>query len=192
MEITIYSPENQMPLEVFKRVFAILEYSFPETERRGFSEHFAELKKSSFRSAVISENGEIRGFINFRVLSRLIFIEHFAIASEFRKKGLGTAALKELLSKTGNFPVILEVEPAKTSETARRRIEFYKRLEFFENNGEYYQPPFGKDGKPLRLMLLSYPERLSDGEFYLCAEVIYREAYETDFRLPRGAENSTK
>lgn len=183
MDITIYSPENQMPLDIFRHVFAILEYSFPETERRGFSEHFAELKKSSFRSAVISENGEVHGFINFRVLSRLIFIEHFAVAREFRGKGLGSSALRELLANAEKLPIILEVEPAETSETARRRIEFYKRLGFYENNGEYYQPPFGKDGKALPLILLSYPERLSGEEFSICAEVIYREAYETDFRL---------
>ncbi|MCM1167670.1 MAG: GNAT family N-acetyltransferase [Lachnospiraceae bacterium] len=180
MNITVYSAENPMPRELFAQLFKIIEYSFPKNERRGFEEHFGEFQKPPFRSLVCAENGNIAGFMNYWQLTGFVYLEHFAVAEELRGKGLG-AELMNRLYNIVNCPIILEAEPPELGKTAARRIEFYKRLGFHPNEYEYYQPPYGKNSEPVRLIIMSKPSPLSRERFAEVRAVIYRDAYETDF-----------
>lgn len=176
---TIYSIENPMPRESFERLFEMIEYSFPKNERRSFDEHFGEFKKPPFRSLVQEKNGNIEGFMNYWQLDGFVYLEHFAVAKELRGHGLGSE-LMEKLCETVRCPIILEVEPPEMSSAAVRRIDFYKRLGFHLNEYEYYQPPYHKDEKPVRLMIMSRPSTLSEERFVEIKRIIYRDAYETD------------
>lgn len=178
--VTIYSAQNPMPRELFTRLFAIMEYSFPKDERRDFDEQFAEFGKPLFRSLVREDNDNISGFMNYWQLDGFVYLEHFAVAKELRGHGLGSK-LMEKLCAVADCPIILEAEPPELSETAAHRIGFYKRLGFFLNNYEYYQPPYHKGEKPVRLMIMSKPAPLSEEQFTKIKNTLYRDAYETDF-----------
>lgn len=181
-QFRIYDMENPMTREQYAALFEIMEYSFPPCERRDFDEQFSEFQKPQFRSMVLesSENPlRILGFMNYWELSGLVYLEHFAVAREFRRRGIG-GRLMEHLRENHDVPVILEVEPPETSEYAARRIRFYEHLGFFANDFEYYQPPYRADEAPLRLILMSGEKPLSPEDFVRARDVIYSDAYETD------------
>lgn len=177
--VTIYSIEKTMPRELFTRLFAIIEYSFPKDERRSFDDHFAEFTKPLFRSLVWEEDGSIVGFMNYWQLNGFVYLEHFAVSKELRGRGLGSRLMEKLCEAT-NCPIVLEVEPPELSEAAVRRIGFYNRLGFHLNEYEYFQPPYHKDEKPVRLMIMSRPSPLSEERFAEVRSSLYRDAYETD------------
>lgn len=174
--------ENPMTREQYAALFEIMEYSFPACERRDFDEQFSEFQKVPFRSMVLedSENPlKILGFMNYWELSEIVYLEHFAVAREFRRHGIGGRLMKRLC-ETHDIPVILEVEPPETSDYAVRRIKFYENLGFFANDYEYYQPPYRANETPVRLILMSSGTPLSSEEFVRVRDVIYSDAYESD------------
>ncbi len=179
----IYSQQHPMSREYFSRIYDILEYSFPKSERRGFNEHYAEFKKPEFRSMVL-EDDDILGFMNYWELCGSIYLEHFAVIKEMRGKGLGASLMDELKRISDDRPMILEVEPPKISETAARRVHFYERLGFVLNPYKYYQPPYSSGEQPLPLLIMSYPKALSREEFTAARNELYRTAYE----LPETSE----
>lgn len=181
-KLKIYDMENPMTREQYAALFEIMEYSFPACERRNFDEQFAEFQRIPFRSMVLedSENPlKILGFMNYWELSGFVYLEHFAVAREFRRHGIGGQLMKRL-RETHDIPVILEVEPPETSDYAVRRIKFYENLGFFANDYEYYQPPYRADEVPVRLILMSNGKPLSPEEFVRVRDVIYSDAYESD------------
>lgn len=181
-KLIIYDMENPMTREQYAALFKIMEYSFPACERRDFDEQFSEFQREAFRSMVLedSENPlKILGFMNYWELSKLVYLEHFAVAREFRRHGIGGQLMKRL-REIYDIPVILEVEPPETSDYAVRRIRFYENLGFFANDYEYYQPPYRANEVPVRLILMSSGKPLSPEEFVRIRNVIYSEAYESD------------
>lgn len=175
--INIYSRKRPMTREHFARLFEIMEYSFPEDERRDFEEQFGEFSKPFFHSMCYEPDG-IAGFMNYWDLGSFVYLEHFAVARELRGNGLGAKLMEEFFGIVGGRPVILEAEPPELNETARRRVAFYERLGFNLNPHEYYQPPYKPVGRPVRLVIMSAPKALTDEEFFRARTVLYRDAYE--------------
>lgn len=180
-EFILYSKEKPIDRERFEQLFGILEKSFPKNERRDMEGHFGEFSDPEFRSLILERGGKTAGFINYWELTDSVYVEHFAVSDELRGQGLGKALINKLRGLIGSAPVVLEVEPAVTGEYAIRRIEFYKRLGFCENSHEYLQPPYRKEDKPLKLMIMSSPTPLSASEFSAVRGDIYRIVYKTDF-----------
>lgn len=180
-EISIYSHKNPMSREQFSKIFEILEYSFPKSERRGYNEHLSEFSKPAFRSMVLSDGG-VLGFMNFWELEGFIYLEHFAVAKEMRGSGLGTFLMDELKKVSDSRPIILEAEPPEQSETAARRIRFYERLGFILNRYKYFQPPYSNGEAPLPLCIMSCPDELRSEEFLRIRNELYRGAYEVPER----------
>lgn len=176
-KITIYSYKKPMTREYFSRVFEILEYSFPKSERRDQNEHFAEFNRHTFRSMVL-DNGTVLGFMNFWELHGFIYLEHFAVAKELRGQGLGAYLMDELKKISGARPLILEAEPPEQSDIAARRVRFYERLGFVLNGYKYLQPPYSGSEQPLPLSIMSFPNALSRTEFLQIRNELYRGAYE--------------
>lgn len=175
--IKIYDYQQPMSREYFSRIYDILEYSFPKTERRSSRAHYAEFNKPGFRSMVLEE-GNILGFMNFWELSSFIYLEHFAIIKEMRGKGLGAYLMNELKKVSDKRPIILEAELPDTDNTAARRVHFYERLGFVLNPYKYLQPPYNNGERPLPLAIMSYPKALSREGFTDVRNELYRTAYE--------------
>lgn len=182
-KITIYSREKPIPQDKFSRMYEILDYSFPKSERRDRNGHLSEFEKTPFRS-LISEDGYIQGFMNFWDLSEFVYLEHFAVAKELRGNGLGAELMKELQKLADNRPIILEVEPPALNETAQRRVKFYERLGFILNKYEYIQPPYRNEDAPMPLMIMSTEKKLSTEEYLNARNAIYRNVYD----LPEASE----
>ncbi len=181
--ITLYSNKYTMSREYFSRVFEILEYSFPKSERRSFEEHFSEFERPAFRSMVLDDS-TVLGFMNYWDLNGFLYLEHFAVAEEMRGKGIGAFLMDELKKTADGLPIILEAEPPDQNDIAARRVCFYERLGFTLNKYKYLQPPYSSGERPLLLSIMSYPNALSRDEFLKTRNELYRGAYE----VPEGSD----
>lgn len=146
-----------MPSEDFDRFFSALCEEFCEAERRDRDDARALLINGKYSVYEISKDGVSVGYTALWALPSAVFVEHFVILPEYRNRGYGSEVISRLKSK---FPqIILEVEPP-TNEPGRRRLDFYKRLGFYEQQEPYLQPSYRKGGAAVPLKIMSWPKPL--------------------------------
>ena len=172
-----YNKKNPIPDEKFDRIYEILEYSFPPTERGSYALHRSEFTRDNFRCMCYEPEGLPAAFINYYLLHDVdaLFVEHFASAAELRGKGIGSAVMNNLLEQSGASFIVLEVDPP-VDEISRRRVGLYRRLGFTLNEGSYFQPAFYGSPEPLPLMLMS-TKPLNTEEFAAAAASIHHNVY---------------
>jgi len=149
--------------------------AFPPAERRTGDDWRRQLARGgAFRAEAIVREEAFAGFISHWQLGEFLYVEHFAVCPQARGGGIGGQAIDRLCG--GPLPVVLEVEPPVT-ETARRRIGFYRRHGLHLSDRPYLQPPYraGEDWLPLRLMC-NRPDFLAR-RFNDVRTAIYRQAY---------------
>ena len=157
----------------FEALYTELEKNFIAAERRSFAEALALLEDPHFTAYHTVENGERVGFITLWTLKDTVFAEHFVTYEPFRNKGYGARVLA-LLKQT--FPsLVLEAEPPQT-ELAARRLAFYLRNGFCENDYPYVQPAYRESDQNVPLVLLSYPDVLPEPA--ATVKEIYRVVYQ--------------
>ena len=152
--------------------------SFPYEERREWNEMKELLHHPHFTLNEIMDDQELIGLISIWNLSDFIFMEHFAIAESFRGKGIGSKVVKQILEAKPTR-IILEVDKP-TNESTRRRITFYDRLGFSVCESNYWQPPYAADKSKIKMLLMSFPDKIMPGEFIEIKTQIYRHVYQLD------------
>lgn len=169
-----------MQKQAFAQVFSIMEESFPLDEYRPYEEQKSLLKESKYRIYILpdSENRKIKAFISIWQFADFAYIEHFAVAREYRSQGLGSRILDEIRQILPD-QICLEVELPE-NDTAKRRIEFYKRNGFFLNEYPYLQPPISKGRKSLPLMIMTSEDLLTEDRFETIKTDIYRNVYKVE------------
>lgn len=153
----------------------IYESSFPKDERRECSQLLDLLHNKQFKLYEIYIQDKFIGFISVWDLEEFSFIEHFAIRTTEQGKGYGTQAINQVLSMNTK-PVILEVEEPFT-DTARKRISFYERLNFSVNNQSYFQPPYSINKSSIKMLLMSYPTKIEPEYFERIKAQIHDQVY---------------
>ncbi len=157
---------------------AIYVGSFPSDERRDWQEIKELLQHSNFILNEVLDNQELVGLITVWNLPDFVFIEHFAIRESKRGKGIGTLVLNQVIAENPTT-LIVEVEEPNTGE-ARQRVAFYEKAGFSVCEEIYYQPPYSPDKNKVKMLLMSFPERISPVEFDEIKMHIYREVYRQD------------
>jgi ribosomal protein S18 acetylase RimI-like enzyme len=152
----------------FADFWEIYSNSFPFNERRTIEQQRLILNKRGYQLDIYFLDLQLVGFIAFWTAKEFIFIEHFAVASEFRNNGLGSAILKPFI-KSKTTPIILEIE-IPSDEQTRRRLRFYESLGFIKNKYIHFQPPYHNADGTLRLEVLTFPEVISDDMYYQFAQ----------------------
>ena len=177
MIVTKYTKQNPPSFETFSKAYALLEVSFPPSERRSFlNQQLLFQKKPSYEMMLNQDETSVNALLTLWHFPRFIFAEHLAVSPNLRGQGHGSELVKKYLLSQ-NLPAILEVELPENN-LARRRIEFYKRLGFALNTYPYRQPPYEKGQAPLSLYLMSYPKELSKEEYEMVCENLYQTVYE--------------
>lgn len=127
--------------EEYAFVEKLLTVSFPLEEYRPLK-HWKDHTDTNelFNNNVVLDGNEPVGLMTIWSLDGFSYIEHFAINPELRSSGFGSNVLN-ILEKEIEQPIILEVE-IPNNNTAKRRIEFYKRYGFKLWDDEYVQPPY--------------------------------------------------
>ena len=160
--------------KTFNTVFDKMKTAFPYEERRDYSDQKECLENKYFKFFEIYDCDLAVGFTALWVFENFVFIEHIAIDEDKRGGGYGSKAI-ELIKEKYNKPLILEAE-APVTEQQIKRIKFYNRLGFNVNSFNYTQPSYhGGEGVPL--LILSYPNKLTDEEFDEYLRETRREVY---------------
>ena len=160
--------------KTFNTVFDKMKTAFPYEERRDCFDQKECLNNTYFKFFEIYDGDLAVGFTALWVFENFVFIEHIAIDEDKRGSGYGSKAI-ELLKEKYNKPLILEAE-APVTEQQIKRIKFYNRLGFNVNSFNYTQPSYhGGEGVPL--LILSYPNKLTDEEFDEFLRETRREVY---------------
>ncbi|MFJ7731689.1 GNAT family N-acetyltransferase [Lysinibacillus sp. NPDC097231] len=160
----------------FDKIFALMQASFPESERRTYSGQKGLLTDSHYRLITETDNNNlIIAFLAAWEFPLFRFVEHIAVDPIIRGSGIGGKMMTAYMEESKK-PILLEVEHPDT-ELAQRRIGFYERLGFYLNPFEYVQPPLQKGQDDLPLKIMSYPQLLTGEEFVLYKENLYRNVY---------------
>lgn len=160
--------------ETFDKVYEKMTAAFPYEERRDISDQKKCFDNCYFNFFEITENETAVGFVSPWVFPDFVYIEHLAIDEDKRSGGYGTKTI-ERIKELYNKPIILEAE-APVTEQQIKRIKFYERSGFKVNGYDYMQPSYhGGEGVPL--MILSYPEFLSQSEFDSFVSITRKEVY---------------
>ena len=148
--------------ERFDLVFSKMTAAFPFEERRDISDQKECLNNEYFKFSEIFDDETDVGFIALWDFPEFVFIEHLAIDEEKRAGGYGSKTI-ELVKETYKKPIILEAEAPET-EMQKKRIKFYENLGFKLNSYDYTQPSY-HNAESVPLLVLSFPEILSENEF---------------------------
>ncbi|MBL4745493.1 MAG: GNAT family N-acetyltransferase [Flavobacteriaceae bacterium] len=143
----------------FNEAWKLYEQAFPIEERRTLTSQKEVLKAPNYHFELLFEKKKQIGFLCWWDFENQRYIEHFAIASQERNKGLG----KEILSffiKRQNTPILLEVE-LPNSNINKRRIQFYERMGFLLNKHAYKMPPYQEGQPAVALLLMTYPTAIT-------------------------------
>jgi ribosomal protein S18 acetylase RimI-like enzyme len=126
---------------------------------------------------VAIEDGQLVGFLTYWDIDKFIFVEHFAIAPEFRNEGYGRKAMK--LFQNTSKPIVLEVELPATI-LSERRIGFYQRLGYkLWENVPYQQPAYLSDGLAIPMKLMTYGDVDVERDLIEIRSKIYSIVYNT-------------
>lgn len=162
--------------EIFDKIFKLMEESFPKEEYRGYQEQKKLLYRPEYSIITKKDNeSNLLGFISSWEIDKFIFIEHFAVNSSMRGKGIGSEMLKDFI-KNSTHSIILEVE-LPNNEMSIRRIKFYEKLGFVLNYFKYHQMPLRKHCKPIEMYIMSYPKALTPEDFENIKNSIYKTVY---------------
>ena len=159
----------------FDAVYALMEKSFPEDERRPFAEQRALLSNPVYKIYGLREEQSVIAFAAVYQFDTFMFVEHLAVAPSHRNGGLGALILREL-GKISKDRICLEVEPPET-EMAKRRIGFYQRNGFALCPYPYVQPAISKGRTPVPLQIMSTKGILDEAEFETIKKVLYERVY---------------
>lgn len=167
---------EKLKIQKFDDVYALLKTSFPCDEYRTYDEQKSLLENPAYSIYVMyNEFQNIMAFIAVWEFDKFAYIEHFAVNNDYRNCGIGTTILKELVELLGKI-VCLEVEPPET-EMASRRINFYKRNNFFLNEYSYIQPSMSKGKKAIPLFVMTLGSKVDEKTFEEIKCTLYTEVY---------------
>lgn len=150
---------NHISDDFFQTAWELYLATFPEEERRVLEGQKAVMQHEKYHFDVLIDGGEFTGFLLWWDFKDYKYIEHFATIPAQRNKGFGRLILKKFMS-SNDKPILLEVE-LPTSTIKQRRIKFYERLGFCLNQHFYEIPPVKVGQAPLRLLLMTYPDKIS-------------------------------
>ncbi|WP_066629982.1 GNAT family N-acetyltransferase [Labilibacter marinus] len=168
---------KQISDNYFQKAWELYEDAFPFEERRLLDDQSDVLQNENYHFDVFIDNNQFAGFILWWEFDTHRYIDHLATTVEQRNKGIGRLILNNFID-SDDKSIILEVE-LPTSNINERRISFYERVGFKLNQHHYEIPPVKEDQSPLQLLLMSYPNFISEKEVDLFVEkyhpVIFRK-----------------
>lgn len=160
----------------FKLTWDTYSLSFPDYEKRLLSSHEKAIEDSRFYANSVYDNGNYIGFIFFWTLDSYIFVEHFAIEEKFRNNSYGSKIIKKLIEDNQTYTLLLEIDPPE-DEISRRRLGFYNRLGFKNNDIIHCIPSFQKKLGKYTLNLLSHGKLITRDEYSLFYDSLMKSVF---------------
>lgn len=146
----------------YPRAMELYRISFPCHELREEDSQVHIMGHPEYHFDAVYEGTAFIGLMLYWETECFIYVEHFCILPSLRGKKYGQRAL-ELLERRGKT-VILEIDPP-VDEVSVRRKSFYERCGYRVNPYPHDHPPYHADFAPHRLVVMSCPEPLEEGQY---------------------------
>lgn len=159
----------------FEEIFSILEEAFPPSERRTKADQKKLMDLEEYTIYGLKEADDLIGFVAEWEGPEYRFVEHFVVNEAFRGNGVGSKLLNEY-NELSDKPVVLEVEPPE-NDIQKKRIRFYKRNGYHLTEYSYVQPTINADIKGVPLVLMTYPDQLTDDRFLSIKDWLFSTVY---------------
>lgn len=159
----------------FEEIFAILEEGFPPSERRTKADQRKLMDLKEYTIIGLKEAGNLIGLVAEWEGPEYRFVEHFVVNEAFRGNGVGSRLLNEY-NDLSDKPVVLEVEPPE-NDIQKKRIKFYRRNGYHLTEYSYVQPTINADIKGVPLVLMTYPDQLTDDRFLSVKDWLFSTVY---------------
>lgn len=165
-----------MKKDDFEQIYRIIDESFPDKEKRTYSDQLALLEDKHCNVFVErNKENEIITFLLVWIFNDFCFGEYLATDKRYRNLGLGGKLLNSCIKELPT-PIIIEVEPPE-DDIKKRRIDFYTRLGFHLNSYKHKQPALQKHTEPCELLIMSYPYPIAKKEFLRFRNEIFNTVY---------------
>lgn len=153
MNVELSTTVSADDLKILRRLY---EESFPADERRDWGLIESPAKSGCPTLYAILADGRLAGMLTLWSFERFSYVEHLVIDPALRGKGIGSAAMRQIIDEIGQRPLVVEIEPPTASrpETLHRR-DFYSRLGFSTISTDYIQPPYSPTLHSVPLHLLA-------------------------------------
>lgn len=115
------------------RLFILYRRSFPRAERKPFFTILKKYRQGSTDIWCILEEGRFLGFAATMNSPDLVMLDYLAISEKHRGRGIGTAALTQILKTYAHIPFLLEIE--SPYEPGLDQVLRQKRKQFYVNCG---------------------------------------------------------
>lgn len=152
----------------------LYEQSFPLYERRDWYKLAEMTTISAMNVSIYHHDDALMGFCIWWNFKGFLYIEHLATHPNYRKRGVATRLLKDLLSFEQQ--VVLEIEPP-VDATGANRLAFYRNAGLQTIAFSYEQPAYRKGDPALSMWLMARFE-LSPSAFKLITATIRAKVYE--------------
>lgn len=159
----------------WQKFWSLYEISFPKIERRTLHDMKRALENAAFHCFAIYENKLFIGIFTYWENDSFLYLEHLAVSPEIRSGGYGGKILDFVKRKKKNL--ILEIEPLN-DEQAVRRLTFYERQGFHLTPYKFLQLPYRKQFSRIELLILSYPQTITNEEFFAFQQFMTEEVAE--------------
>lgn len=147
----------------YKPFYEIYAVSFPVYEQRNRNQQLTAFSDGHYNLLVQKEEELLSSFISYWEFDDYIYIEHLAVNPELRGQNIGSQTLTAF-AETTDKTIILEIDPLR-DEIARKRLRFYQNLGYQLNRYTHYHPPYNPEYPPHELLVLSFPEKLSEEQY---------------------------
>ena len=137
--------------------------AFPEYQRRSRHDKAATFRQPHYRLDAWLADDEFAAFMSWWDFPDMRYVEHLAVSPDKRSLGLGQKILTAWLP-TADTPAVLEIDPV-VDELTRRRLAFYQRVGFVENNIKHTVPSLIERSVMTPGELLTWPRPFSRAEY---------------------------
>ena len=114
-------------------IFALYRSAFPPSERKPFSTIVKMARRGQADLWTFRRGGRFAGFAATVNGEKLVLLDYFAVKDDLRGQGLGSTALKKLMTHYENRGFFVEIE--STFEDAQNLTQRQRRKEFYVNCG---------------------------------------------------------
>jgi len=163
----------------FNLAWQLYNDAFPIDERRQLYLQKLLMNNKDYNFDFVTDNGVFVGLILWWQFNKLRYIEHFAIDTKYRGKGYGKNIISQFISESSD-DFILEVE-LPNNQINIKRINFYNQLGFKLNKYYYQQLPMQKNGSSIELLLMTYPNYLTELKLLLFKQSFKAICYDPYF-----------
>jgi hypothetical protein len=157
------------------KIKVLYENTFPLHERRTWQSMTLLLTEPAMHLNSIKAEAQFIGFVIYWHLQEWLYVEHFSIIPQMRKKQYGSQVVEDLKT-IGNHQLVLETELPENEES-KRRIGFYEKCGLMLLPFPYHQPPYRK-GEPASPMLLMSTATASRRRYAEVVNLLQHEVYE--------------